>query len=181
MDEKIIIPLKSYIWLFKNSTNNMININFISSNDYRGNLVKTLEETNEILLTDSFVKKQINLVNINIYADNNYLSNAIIDYGKIKYISCKKMKLIELDEKVLDIFACLLANNQEQYSRIINEIFTKNENFTLNDDKKILITINTVSEIPEIKIVSNQIVNFDDFLNKYKTEREQKNFLINYA
>lgn len=181
MDEKIIIPLKSYIWLFKNSTNNMININFISSNDYRGNLVKTLEETNEILLTDSFVKKQINLVNINIYADNNYLSNAIIDYGKIKYISCKKMKLIELDEKVLDIFACLLANNQKKYSRIINEIFTENENFTPNDGKKILITINAVSEIPEIKIVSNQIVNFDDFLNKYKTEREQKNFLINYA
>lgn len=180
-NKTIIIPLKSYIWLFKNKTNNMINFKLISSNDYRGDLIKMLEETDEPILTDSFVKKQINLTEINIATNNDYLSNAIIDYGKIKYISYKSIKLIELDEKILNIFKCLLIDNQEQYSQIIELIFSEDKKFTLNDNKKILITLNMIGRVPEIKIMSNKIKNFDDFLNKYRTKREQKNFLINYA
>jgi hypothetical protein len=171
------IPLKSYIWFFKNSSNNILVFENILPNNYRGNLAKLAFENNEIFINDSHIKKQINLSKSNITLNSHYELISSFGYEKLKYISCGSIKLMELNEGIIQIISPLFSNDMLKYGRIIDKI---RDNKYTNNGKKMLLIINTKKTDNLMKIVSDNIKNFDDLLNKYKTKKEQKKFLSSY-
>ena len=86
------------------------------------------------------------------------------------------MKLIELNEKILEIIKKFICENQYKYQNIISHIF--NNKFA-DENKKIILIFNfNKRRLPEIKLISKDINNYDDLTNKYKTNKELKDFLI---
>lgn len=174
------IPVKSYIWLFKNSRNSTISLKNISHKNYRGDLINLHNENGEIFIDDSCIKKQVNIIESIIQIKTNYNSVSSLGLDKLKYITYNynstSIQVVELNEKIMEIIKHFLVSNARMYKDIINYIF--NNNYT-RDGKKILLVFNFNDEsFPTIKIISKNIVNYDDILNKYKTNKELKNFLV---
>lgn len=171
-----LIPLKSYIWLFKNNINNRIILKNISSNNYRGDLTKILINNNEVFsINDSYVKKQINIIKITIQIETNYEDISQIGLSELKYITYNSIKLVELNEKVVEIIKNFIIKNQSKYLNIINYIFDNKYTYS---NKKNIIIFNFNKKIPKIKIISREIINFDDLLYKYNSVSKQKKFLL---
>jgi hypothetical protein len=171
-----IIPFKSYIWLFKNSRNNIINLKNISSNNYRGDLTKINNKNNELVLNDSCIKKQINLTETSILIESNFKSISSFGLDELKYITYNSIKLFELNEKILEIIKNFICENQFKYKDIISYIF--NNKYTYEDKKMMLMFNFNEKRLPIIKIVSKDINNFEDLTYKYKTNKELKDFMI---
>jgi len=170
------IPFKSYIWLFKNSRNNTINLINITSNNYRCDLTKINNINNELVLNDSCIKKKINLIETNISIKSNFKSISSLGLDKLKYITYNSIKLFELNEKIMEIIKKFLLENQFKYQFIISQIF--NNKYTYEDKKMMLIFNFNDKRLPTIKFVSNDIINFEDLTKKYKTKKELKDFMI---
>ena len=169
------IPFKSYIWLFKNSTNNRLVLNNILPNNYRGDFTKFISRNEKLLINDSHVKKQINLCESNIKLKSEYDIISSFGFNQLKYISYNNINLIEINERILEIMREYITTKQLKYSFIIEKIFNNKYSYA---HKKILLIFNFERKEPKIKIVSNEIKNFEDLLNKYKTKKELKGFLI---
>jgi hypothetical protein len=169
------IPFKSYIWLFKNNYNKRIVLNNILPNNYMGDLTKQISKSNEIIIDDSHIKKKINLCETNIILETEFERISSIGFGELKYITYNSIKVVEITEKIMEILKDYMAINQSVYSSIFNKIF--NSKYTYND-KKILFVLNFETDKKIIKILPNNIKNFEYLLNKYKTKNEQKNFLL---
>jgi hypothetical protein len=168
------IPFKSYIWLFKSSIYNNLNIKVILRSNYKFDLSKILN--NKIfMINDSHIKKQIILNDTNIILNKQYNSISTIGFSELKYITYNKIKLIEINEKIIEILKKIVIINPSKYSNVFEKIF--NRRYT-HQYKKILLILNFKNNKPIIKIISNNINNFDDLLNKYRTKKELKNFLI---
>ena len=169
------IPFKSYIWLFKNNYNKRLVLNNILPNNYRGDLTKLITQSNDIIINDSHIKKQINLYETNIILETKFERISSITFGELKYISYNSIKVVEITEKIIEILKDYMLINQSEHYSILNKIF--NSKYTY-DEKKILFILNLETDIKRIKIIPNNIKNFECLLNKYKTKSEQKNFLL---
>lgn len=171
-----LIPFKSYIWLFKNLLNNTINLTNISPNNYRGDLTKKLLNDNDtITINDSIIKKKLVIIESIVKITSNYESISLLGLTELKYISYNSIRLVELNEKMLEILKEFIGLNQSKYSNIINFIFENKYTFV---DKKKMLLIDFDKRLPMIKIISRNINNFDDLIFKYKTKNEQKDFLL---
>ena len=174
------IPVKSYIWLFKNSRNNIISLKNISQKNYRCDLINLYNENGETFIDDSCIKKQVNIIETRIQIKTNYNSVSSLGLGELKYITYNynstSIQVVELNEKIMEIIKHFLVSNIRIYKNIINYVL--NNNYTI-DKNKILLLFKFNNEIsPTIKIISKNVVNYDDILNKYKTNKELKDFLI---
>ena len=172
-----LIPFKSYIWLFKNSINNQINLKIISHNNYKLKLSKKIQYENEKLkINDSNIMKKIKLIESIITIKTEYNSVSQFDISELKYIKYNSIKLLELNEKILEIIKQLLFENQTTYSYIINNIF--NDKYTYINKKIMLLFNFNEKKLPTITIITKDIINFEDILYKYKTNDELKKFLV---
>jgi hypothetical protein len=169
------IPLKSYIWLFKNSTNNKLLLNNISPNNFNCDLTKLFLNNDEFYVKASHIKKQIILNESSIELKSEYDLISSFGYTNLKYISYRNLKLMEINERILDIMNEFLSYNDSLYSLLLEKIF--NNKYTIGHKKQLLI-IYFEKKTPIIKLVSNEIKNFEDLLNKYKTKKELKKFLL---
>ena len=170
------IPIKSYIWLFKNSHNDRLVLNNILPNNYyRGNLLKLRSKNNMIVINDSFIKKQINLNESNFILKSEYNIISTIGYNNLKYISHNNLNLIEINEKILEIMKEYITTNQTKYSHLIDKIFNNKYTYTYN--KQLLLLVFEKKNL-KIKMISNENQNFEDIINKYKTNKELKKFLL---
>jgi hypothetical protein len=170
------IPFKSYIWFFKNSMNNTINFINIYPNNYYLDINKRLYENNKYVINDTHIKKQVKLIDSTIQIMTKFKSISTLDYSELKYITHDSIKLVELNEKLLEIIKKLVINNRK-YFDLINEIF--NDKFTFIEKKILMVLDFSYDEIlPDIKIITDEIKNFDDFLSKYACNNKQKDFLL---
>ena len=115
-----------------------------------------------------------------IQIKTNYNSVSSLGLDKLKYITYNhnstSIQVVELNEKIMEIIKYFLISNVRIYKNIIN--YTFNNNYT-KDKNKILLVFNfNNGKFPTIKIISKNIGNYDDILNKYKTNKELKKFLI---
>lgn len=177
------IPLKSYIWLFKNSRNNTINLKNISPQNYRGELINSQDENEELFIDDSSIKKQVNVKESLIPIKSEYDTISVFGLSQLKYMTYNfnsnstSIELIEVNEKMLEIIKQFLISNQRTYYDIINYIFS--EKYTSVNNKMLLIFNFNKRRLPTIKIISNDIAtNYDYILDKYKSNKELKDFLI---
>lgn len=175
------IPLKSYIWLFKNSRNNTINLKNISPQNYRGDLINSQDENEELFIDDSSIKKQVNVIKSLIPIKLEYDTISVFGLSQLKYMTynfnSNSIQLVEVNEKMLEIIKQFLISNQRTYYDIINYIFS--EKYTSVNNKILLIFNFNERRLPTIKIVSNDIAtNYDYILDKYKSNKELKDFLI---
>lgn len=173
-----IIPFKSYIWIFKNSRNNQINLRNISPKNYVGDLINS--QNNELIINDSCIKKQVNIFESLIILNMTYNDVSLFSLDKIKYVTYNTktnfIKLIELNEKTLEIMKHFFAKNNRKYTDIIHYIF--NYKYSYNGKKTLLILNFNERKLPTINIISSNINNYNDLLEKYKTNEELKSFLI---
>lgn len=169
------IPLKSYIWLFKNSNNNILNIKSIPPSVFNNDLVKKYIKKGEFTVNNSHIKKQINVINSIIPITTNFNAISLFSINDLKYIKYKKITLVELNEKFLQILNAHLDLRQNQYYQIISNLISNQ--YTNKNQKKILI-FDFNKKLPTIKIINNNVNNFDDLLNKYESKKEKKNFLL---
>lgn len=185
--ESKTIPFKSYIWLFKNSINNTINLKNISPKNYRCDLINSQDENEELFIDDSSIKKQVNVIEILIPIKSEYDTISVFGLSQLKYMTYNfnsnsnsnstSIQLVEVNEKMLEIIKQFLISNQRTYYDIINYIFSKK--YTSVNNKILLIFNFNERRLPIIKIVSNGIAtNYDYILDKYKSNKELKDFLI---
>lgn len=167
-----LIPLKSYLLFFKNRTSCEINLNVLSSNNYKYNLTKIVKYDETLSINDSHIKKQINIIKTRIELKTNYKNVSMIGYSKLKNITYKEFKIIELNEKILEFIKLFLSNEN---SNIINYIL--NNRYTY-ENKKILLLFYFGEKKPIVKIISKEMKNFDELINTYKTKNEQKKFIL---
>lgn len=174
------IPFKSYIWLFKNSRNNNIILKNILSKNYRGELINRQDENGISFIDDSSIKKQVNVIETIIQIKTNYNSVSSFGLNKLKYITynynSSSIQVVELNEKMIEIIKNFLLSNSRIYIDIINHI--TNNNYAKYNNKILLVFNFNKRRLPTIKVLSNNIANYEDILNKYKTNKELKDFLI---
>lgn len=174
------IPLKSYIWLFKNSRNNKISLKNILPKNYRGDLINLQDENGISFIDDSCIKKQVNIIESIIQIKTNYNSVSSFGLSELKYMTYNydstSIQVVELNEKMTEIIKHFLLSNSRIYVDILNHM--TNNNYAKSNNKILLAFKFNERRLPTIKIVSKNIVNYDDILNKYKTNKELKNFLV---
>lgn len=174
------IPLKSYIWLFKNSRNNKISLKNILPKNYRGDLINSQDENGVIFINDSCIKKQVNIIETIIQIKTNYNYVSSFGLSELKYITYNydsiSIQVVELNEKMIEIIKHFLLSNSRIYIDILNHM--TNNNYAKSNNKILLAFKFNERRLPTIKIVSKNVVNYDDILKKYKTNKELKNFLV---
>jgi len=160
----IIIPLHSYIWLFKD-INSSITIEVYNNHLFKVNL-NTEEEKNIIFSSEK--NKQSKRLSL-IYTLEKIKDNLVINISDLNYIKYNKKILLEVNEIFLNIFKSILVENEEYNS--ICEYINDNK-FTTSNSAKILLLIDyeqmilssNGTTIPTIKILSK---NIDEFMIKY--------------
>lgn len=167
----IYIPLKSYLWLFKNNLENIIKFRVLPNNVFNFDLIEL--NYKNIYITDNYIKKKINFLDFNLELENYYCGNSSFSLADIKYIKYRSIFIIELNEKILKIlkpYASQKINRKFFNSVILNRYTDKN--------KKIIFGIN----FNDSKIVLKQIKdfnNFDALLEKNNTNKYLKRFIVN--
>lgn len=174
------IPFKSYMWLFKNKINNKISLKNISPKNYTGDLTNLQGINNELMIDDSCIKKHVNIIESSILIKTDYNSISSFGLDKIKYITYESnsniIKLVELNEKTLEIIKQFLSINQRIYSELMNNIF--DNKYSYNGKKTLLLFNFNERKLSTIKIISSNIYNYNDLLVKCKTNKDLKDFLI---
>jgi hypothetical protein len=165
------IPLKSYIWIFKNSKNNILNINLIQNNAINFDILEF--KYNPIVIDDSYVKKKINIISTQIFLDKNYNDISGLSLCELKYIKYRNKYILELNEKILKILKPLAINNRIYY-KIFNKIIS--QRYDKNSNKIILgIRINE-NNIPTIKNIAGY-KNFQNIIDTLNDSFKIKNFI----
>jgi len=164
------IPFKSYIWLFKSEIDNIIKINIIPNYIYNINLIEL--NYNKNIIDDRYIKKKIKIIETSIIL-NNYNEISSINTVDIKYLKYKKFIICELNEKILCIFKSFIRKNSYLYEKVFENIFSFKFN---NLKKKLIISINFDENIPLLNLIL-EYDNFDSIIEKYKTKKEQKEFI----
>ena len=171
INSEISIPFKSYIWLFKNSKNNLLNIELISNNIFNFDIIEL--KYKEVTINDDYIKKKINIINTQIYLDNNYNNISGITLCELKYIKYNNNYIVELNERILKILKPLAIDNRV-YSKIFNKIIS--QRYNKNSNKIILgIKINK-DNIPTIKDISGY-KNFENLISTFNSKLKIKKFI----
>lgn len=170
-----LIPFKSYLWLFKNRTSCEINLNIISSNNYRGDLTKIVNCEETLSINDSQIKKHVNIINAKIVLKYDLRNSSSLEYSKFNNITYKYFKIVELNEKMLGIINEFLSSNKNIYKYLIDYIM---KNKYTHENEKILLLFDFRKKELAIKIISKEIKNFNELINIYKTKNEQKKFIL---
>lgn len=171
-----IIPLKSYIWLYKSRLNNTLKIEYLPNNMYKINLIELTREY--LTIDDSYITKKISISKNIILLDNyhnDYNNISSITPNEIKYIRYNNKILIELNEKIIFLLKEIIKEKPYYYQNIFEKIFTQRYNF---NNKKIIIGMDINDRLPILKIINNY-KNFNDIINKYNTKKELKKFILN--
>lgn len=168
------IPFNSYIWLFKSIDNNILNLSLIPNYIYNINLIEL--NNGSITLTDSYIKKKLEIKETKIYLDTSYEKISSFNSSEIKYIKYKNKLICELNEKILFTMKNCIIKKQNLYQKIFSKIFSNRYN---HDGSKLIVGINFDYEYPKISIINNH-TNFESIKEKYKTNKELKRFIMNY-
>lgn len=159
------IPIKSYIWLFKNISD-IINIKIFSKKSV------TLPKIHDnIEIYDFDIAKRINYITSEYCIFNNN-PPSLINVSTFNYIKFNNIYLIELNENILLIMKNLLINNSI-YDYLCDYLF--DNKYSLNN--KIILKISFVKNIlPKIKIVHeyNNLQHLNCIIN---SEAKLKRFL----
>jgi hypothetical protein len=169
-----LIPFKSYIWLFKTMSDNIIKLDFIPNYIYNINLLQL--NYKNIVITDANIKKNININETSIILENNFNDISSFSSNELKYITYKKIKLFELNEKILYQLKKFIIDKYSLYSNIFEKIFA---NKYTHQQNKIILLINFKNKVyPSFKIIE-KMTDYNSIINKYKTNKDLKKFIIN--
>jgi hypothetical protein len=169
------IPFKSYIWLFKSIYNNILNLSIIPNYMYNINLIEL--NNGKLTITDSYVKKKISIIENTLYLDTNYDKISSFGSSEIKYIKYKNKLICELNEKILFIFKKFIIDKPYLYEKVFSKIFSNRYNY---NNSKTIIGISLDYEFLKLTLISSH-KSFESIIEKYKTNKELKRFLINYT
>ena len=175
ISENLTIPIKSYIWLFKNINKNNIEFEIIKNTHY--NIDKSEFYYQFIKISDNNLNKNFVINKCSYNIKNNFNICSSLNISDIKYINYKNNYIIELNEKILLILKNIIIKHNIYDNigqKIINNSFNNN-----NYNNKILIKLNLFSnKLPNITII-NKFKNFDTLYNNFTNRNELIEFIKN--
>lgn len=174
--QSVVIPFKSYLWFFKNTNCNVLNLDIFPVNNLKIDLTKIINFEDKIHLNELLIKKN-KITNTNIVLKSDFKNISIYEYSTLKNVVHKKLKIVELNEKILELLRPFFSENKNLYLNIIKHIF--NNKYTYENKKILLFFSFDEKKLPIVKIIPKKINNFDELINIYKTKKQQNEFMLN--